>query len=136
MNPRTAPTSKRSLTRRGTVVVAIIIALVALQLVVAGVAVSGARDQDLIVRRLDTARAFYAAEAGINMALREVMQGADEDGDGTIGTVSNNGLASDDPNLSGGRASVSSATDTDGIITLSSQGRAGDSRRRVQARVE
>ena len=33
-------------------------------------------------------QAFYAAEAGMNMAIREMMVGRDEDGDGVIGAVS------------------------------------------------
>ncbi|MCX5691866.1 MAG: hypothetical protein NTV94_19085, partial [Planctomycetota bacterium] len=52
--------------------------------------------------RIESLRAFYAAEAGINMSVRELMAGSDEDGDGTIGSISNDGNSSNNPGLSGG----------------------------------
>lgn len=134
--PRTpTPARPSPRARRGTVAIAIVIALVALQLTVAAVALSGARDQDLAARSLDTARAFYAAEAGLNMALRESMLGLDLDNDGAIGTISNNNTPADDPDLSGGRVVVSSASDGSTTV-LSALGRCRDSRRRVEARLE
>lgn len=51
--------------------------------------------------------AFYAAESGIEMAIREVNQGSDIDSDGTIGSISNNGNAADDPTLASGSFNVS-----------------------------
>lgn len=54
----------RDRTRRGSIAAVLII-------------LAGARDQDLTARRLDTARAFRAAEAGANTAIREVMAGVD-----------------------------------------------------------
>jgi hypothetical protein len=48
--------------------------------------------------------AFYAAESGLEMAVRELSQSppTDIDSDGTIGTISDNGNDGDDPALSGG----------------------------------
>lgn len=48
--------------------------------------------------------AFYAAESGLEMALRELNSApsTDIDSDGGIGTISNNGIAADDPKLSTG----------------------------------
>ena len=46
--------------------------------------------------------AFYAAESGIEMAVREVSQGNDIDSDGTIGTISDNDNENDDPALASG----------------------------------
>ncbi len=77
----------KNASRRGTVVVAVIVALVVLQILVYAVAVTGARDQDLTVRRLEAARSCYAAEAVANMSMREIGRNVDEDGNGTIGTV-------------------------------------------------
>ena len=54
--------------------------------------------------------AFYAAESGIEMSLRELNQSSDIDSDGTIGSISNNGNAADDPTLTSGSFSVSAAT--------------------------
>ena len=45
--------------------------------------------------------AFYAAESGLEMALRELNNATptDIDSDGAIGTISNNGNTADDPQL-------------------------------------
>jgi hypothetical protein len=53
--------------------------------------------------------AFYAAEGGVEMALRELNSSpaSDIDSDGTNGTISDNGNASDDPTLATGILSVS-----------------------------
>ena len=50
--------------------------------------------------------AFYAAESGLEMAIREINQGNDFDSDGTIGTISDNGNPADDPALISGAAFV------------------------------
>ena len=52
--------------------------------------------------------AFYAAESGIEMALRELTRSppSDIDSDGTIGTISDNGKADDDPALASGAVHV------------------------------
>lgn len=50
--------------------------------------------------------AFYAAESGMEMALREASQGSDIDSDGTIGSISNNGNDADDPALTTGTLHV------------------------------
>lgn len=85
--------------RRGTVAVAVVIALVMLQLVVVGIVISGARDHDLNGQHAHSARAFYAAEAGVNMALAEIYSNTDRDSDGTIGSISADGALGNDPFL-------------------------------------
>lgn len=50
--------------------------------------------------------AFYAAESALEMAVRELTQQNDFDSDGTIGTISDNGNAADDPALVSGAAFV------------------------------
>lgn len=52
--------------------------------------------------------ALYAAESGVEMAAREIGFGQDFDneGTGTLGTISNNGNAADDPALSTGAFAV------------------------------
>jgi hypothetical protein len=79
--------------RRGTVMVVAVVVLVVLQLAVVTAILGGAREQDLTVRRLDAARALYAAEAGLNVALREIALQADESGDGAIGSIGGGSLA-------------------------------------------
>ncbi|MDX2017961.1 MAG: PA14 domain-containing protein [Planctomycetota bacterium] len=77
----------RSVVRRGSVVITVIIALIVLQLVVVSITVSGARDQDVMAKRVEAARAFYAAEAGAAMAMREIATNVDEDSNGSVGGV-------------------------------------------------
>ncbi|MCA9255921.1 MAG: hypothetical protein KDA33_09800 [Phycisphaerales bacterium] len=52
--------------------------------------------------------AFYAAESGVEMAMRELNASPanDFDSDGVIGTISDNGTSTDDPALSTGRFTV------------------------------
>lgn len=77
-------------------------AMVVVQLAVVGAVLGGARDQDLSVLRVEGARAFYAAEAGANMAVREWITQIDADGDGGIGTISNDGNENTDPSVGPG----------------------------------
>lgn len=121
--------------RRGSVAVVMFIALILLQVVVAGMVLTGARDQDLMQRRVETVRALYAAEAGMNMAIREVVQNVDEDGDGGIGSVSDDGNSSNDPDLSGGRVVVSKST-AGAVTTLTSVGRCGSALREISATLQ
>jgi hypothetical protein len=109
--------------------------LVVLDLIIVGMVLAGGREQDLTARRLETVRAFYAAEAGINMAVREVMDGADEDGDGTMGTVSDDGNAANDPSLGSAQVFVTAAT-SGGETTLTSKGRCGEATRELEAALE
>ena len=74
--------------RQGSAAMAMIVLLMIVDLIVVALVITGTRDHDLTVRRLQTIEAFYAAEAGMNMAIRELMNSADEDGDLTIGTIS------------------------------------------------
>lgn len=96
----------RGSTRAGTVLIAVVCALVALQLVVVGVAVLGARESDLSVVRLQQTRAQYAADAGANMALNEIYANADLDLDGSIGTISNDTVSTNDPTLNQAQVTV------------------------------
>ena len=85
---------------RGSAAVAMILVLVILQIVVVAVVLAGGRDQDLTLKRLDSIRGFYAAEGGMNMAIREMRTSTDEDGDGGIGTISNDGNSANNPTIS------------------------------------
>jgi hypothetical protein len=106
-----------------------------LQLAVVGSVVLSARDQDTTVQRLDTLRSFYAAEAGMNMAIREMINNSDEDGDGTIGTISNDNNAGNDPLLGTARVYVVKTISGPTSI-LTSRGRAGVARRQLTTAVE
>ena len=117
---------------RGSVVVGMIVLLLVVNLIIVGVVLGGARDHDLTARRLETVQAFYAAEAGMNMAIRELMNNADEDGDGAIGSVSDDGDDGNDPSIAAGRVYVTQSTAT-GTTTVTSIGSAGEARRHIEA---
>lgn len=121
--------------RRGSAAVAAVIVMAILGLIVVAVVAGGARDQDLTVKRLQTVRAFYAAEAGMNMAIRELAGGVDEDGDGSVGGISDDGDDTNDPMFGSATVSVSAAEGA-GELTLTSRGRAGDARRTIEAQLE
>ena len=71
----------------------------------------------------------------MNMAIREMMNDADEDGDGAIGTISDDGNAATDPTFGQAQVLVTSAV-AGPQTTLTSQGRAGEARRNVEAVLE
>lgn len=117
-------TSRRPVLRRGTVLVAAIVALIALSLMAVGLVTAGARDHDLTTRRSETMRAFYAMESGVNMALRELMNNADEDADGAVGSISNDTSDASDPFIGIARVKVLKGT-SGADTTLTSVGRCG-----------
>jgi len=124
--------------RRGTVAVAVIVMLMIINLIVLSMTISQAHDHDLTVRRLETVQALYAAEAGVNMAVRELMEDADEDVDGTIGTISDDSDDGTDPTLGTAKFVVFAVEDTplDGQTSLTSQGRSGEARRQMTTVIE
>jgi hypothetical protein len=124
MSRRTAPAP------HGSAIVAMIVVLVIAELVIIGIVLGGARDQDLSMRRMESTHAFYAAEAGINMAMREYADQADYDNDGAIGSISNDGNAANDPQLGPATLSVSLAT-VSGQLTLTSVGHSGEAHRKA-----
>ncbi len=75
--------------------------------------------------------AFYAAESGFEMAIREISDGNDIDSDGVIGTISDNADTTDDPGLGSGSFSVQAAADT-----LTSTGRWRDYLRVIEVELE
>jgi hypothetical protein len=109
-----------------------IVLLVLVDLIIIGMVVSGARGHDLTVRRVDTVQAFYTAEAGMNMAIREMMINTDEDGDCRVGSISHDGDDTNDPIFASAQVVVTSAA-SGPEMSLSSQGRSGGARRRMEA---
>ena len=126
---------RRTRHHRATVAISMIIALVMVNLIILSIVIGGARDHDLTIKRVETIQAFYAAEAGMNMAIREKMSNTDEDGDGAISSISDDGNAANDPTF--GQAQVLVTTSAlVGPTTLTSQGRAGAARREIEATLE
>ena len=126
---------RRTQHRRATIAISMIIALVVVNLIIVGIVIGGARDHDLTIKRIETIQSFYAAEAGMNMAIRELMNNADEDGDGTIGTISDDATPANDPTF--GQAQVLVIVTVAGPpTTLRSKGRSGDARRQDETVLE
>ncbi len=128
-------------TRRGLIVVVMILLMMIVNLIIIGMVVTQARDHDLTVRRLQTIESLYAAEAGMNMSIRELMVPADEDGDDDglwpfgIGTISDDTNPATDPTLGNAQFVVTAEANTPvvGQTTITSEGRSGEARRRMQA---
>ena len=116
--------------------------MVALMMIIDLIVVVGVlgltRDHELSVRRLETIEAEYAAEAGTNMSIREMMYRSDDDGDGTVGTISDDGDSGNDPSLGVARFVVTASADDPvaGQTTLTSEGRSGAARRKMSAILE
>jgi Tfp pilus assembly protein PilX len=112
-----------------------IAALVLIEVVVVVSVLGGGMQNDLTLQRIETNRAFYAAEAGAAMAAREAWLNSDEDGDGSVGGISDDGNTDNNPTV--GAASVMvEMTEVSGEIVLIATGRTDRARRRVEIRVE
>jgi hypothetical protein len=118
---------RRLLTRRGLAAVSAVLGMVLLQVSIVVVVVSGARDQGMAGHRISATRAFYAGEAGMQMALRERVLNSDLDGDGGVGTISDDGDSGNDPVVGGARVSVGFDTATSQLRSI---GRHEESRKR------
>lgn len=123
---------RRQFARRGAAAIVMVVLLLVVSIIVIGTTISGARDQDLSVRRVETIQAFYAAEAGMNMAIREVVNDTDEDGDGEVGTISDDGNGANNPAIGAAKVYVTAEVSGDDTI-LSSFGSRGVSTRRIDA---
>ena len=115
-----------------------VVILITLNLIIVGFVIAGARDHRLTEHRLRTIQAFYAAESGMNMAIREMMEDADEDLDGFIGTISDDSNDATDPQIGPARFVVTINTNSPdvGLNTLTSNGRSGESRRSMKGVME
>ncbi len=121
--------------RRASAAVSILLALVLLQVVVATALLTGARQADVSQRALAGMRAQYAADGAMAMSLRELYRNVDEDADGTIGGISQDGVATTDPVIGIAQATTTSSTvGNDTTITINSRS-GGVSSRRVSALV-
>jgi len=124
--------------RRGVAAVAMVVILLIVDLIVVGLVLGLGRDHNLTVHRMQTIEAMYAAEAGVNMSIREMMYDVDADGDGTAGTISDDSDDGTDPGVGNARFVVTAAADTPaaGQTTFSSAGRCGEARRKMKTILE
>jgi hypothetical protein len=124
--------------RKAAAAVAMVVVLVIIDLIIVGIVVGQARDHDLTIRRMQTIQAFYAAEAGVNMSIRELMEDNDDDGDGTTGTISDDSDDGTDPGFGNAKWVVTATVDVPAVgqTTLTSEGRSGEARRKMEAIME
>jgi Tfp pilus assembly protein PilX len=113
------------------VLVAILIALIVLQIALLAVVRAGARDHDLTADRTQGARAFYAADSAAHMAVKEMVDNTDHDGDGGIGTISNDSNTATDPVLGATRMWATS-TVAGSTTTITAHGENAGAVRAVQ----
>lgn len=92
--------------RRGSILVALVVMLVILSLIVIGISIEGAQDQTLSVTRTGGEQAFMAAASAANLAVKEMYDGIDNDGDGTIGSIAN-GVVANGPIIAGAQCAAS-----------------------------
>ncbi len=121
--------------KRGSIGIAMIAALVLVEVVIVIAVLGGGLQQDLTMQRIDTNRAFYAAEGGAAMATREIWLQSDEDGDGKIGGVSDDGNSENNPTVGEASVAVELTEEADGVLLVAT-GRASRARRRVELRVQ
>jgi len=96
--------------QRGTALVIVIAALMVLMLVVAGVVSLSARQAQLQMYRQSSTNLDNAVTAAAEMGIREMFTGNDEDGDGVVGSISNNNNPADDPNVNACPVTVTRST--------------------------
>jgi hypothetical protein len=113
-----------------------VILLATLGLFILGALANAGTEGPVTEARLSAARAFYAAEAGMNMAIRETMLASDLDGDGRVGTISDDANLWTDPDLGNGARVVVEHDTPPNMLRLFSRGRAGSARRVIQATIE
>lgn len=128
MSAATRTTRTRHPQRDGFVSVAVLLVMAMLGLMLVGMALRSARHQELPIHRLEGIRSFYASEAALNMAVREIALDTDFDGDGAVGSIA----ARNDAAFGGASAAVDAVVDGQ-TFTLTSRGRHTMALRRLQA---
>ncbi len=136
---------QRSDRHRGIAAIVMVMVLLIIDVIIIGMVLTGARHHELTVGRMDTIQAFYAAEAGANMAIRELQVSADEDADADpsnpipdgIGTISFDDPVDDanDPSFGSAQVAVTGVI-AGSTTTLTSEGRSGTARRTIEAVLE
>lgn len=112
--------------RRGGVLAALLVVLGVVSIAALGSVAPAADETMLAAARVERVRASYAADAGIAVALAEVIAATDLDGDGKAGTLSDNSNPGDDPQVGLARVVVTAASgSTQTVVT--SRGRCGGS---------
>ncbi len=128
---RTCSTTCRRSHRRGAIAITLVIALIVLSLLITTTLILGAQDQSLMLLRLQGQRTQFAADSAAAMASKEIFDNVDRDGDGGIGTISNDGNTGTDPTLNGTRLWATAST-SGGSTTITARGQNNEGKRAAQ----
>jgi hypothetical protein len=120
---QSAPIPPSADRERGTVLIAVLIALIIAGIAVVGLTIAGNSDQSLTLYRLEAGKTEMACEAGMQMALREIYSNNDDDGDGVIGGISDDSNAATGISVNGILVSVHRSTS--GVTTTLTASAAG-----------
>lgn len=93
--------------RRGVAMLAFVAALLVIGILVLWLAQYAGTASISYSGHYISSAALYAADSGAELALREAKTGTDVDGDGTVGSVSNDGNDNNNPTLGYGSFKVS-----------------------------
>lgn len=118
--------------RRGSVLVVVLLMIVMIGVVVASVISTGENESLRTVTQVQGERAALAAESAANMAVKELMADKDYDGDGTIGSVSSDSNSANDPIINAGTRVRTTKGSSGGQIVLTAMADNDDAARTVQ----
>lgn len=117
---------------RGTVLVGVLIALILIMMTVFAVVFTGRQASQSLVKAVQGDRARAAADAAAQAALRESYANADLDGDGTVGSISNDGNTANDPTINNGTRFWAEKSVAGSVVTITARGQNADAARAFQ----
>lgn len=121
--------------RRGSVLLVALLVVVMLSVVVTSVIASGENEVERIVTQVQGDRAMYAAESVATIAVKELMANVDYDGDGTIGSVSNDSNDANDPTFNAGTSAKATKVNSGGEIIVTAMADNDDAARSIEVRL-
>jgi hypothetical protein len=101
--------------RRGSVLVAVLVFLLVGGMLILSMSQVIGRDSELAILRLEGLRSLYACEAATGLSTRELATGIDEDADGVIGSISDDGTDATDPLVGGASLSATAVQQVDDV---------------------
>lgn len=128
--PRTRrlPAARKHHARAGFVALGILVIMLLLAAIAISVTSSHARDSGNTQAQVEGARAQAAVDGVLNMSAKELLDSADHDGDGGIGSISDNSNSADDPVISNSRV-WSRRTANSNTVTITAHASNASSRR-------
>ena len=117
--------------RRGAIGIGMIAVLIVVEMIVIVSVINNSLSHDMTLQRIDTNQAFYASEAGMAVAYREALLNTDEDGDGTIGSISDDNNPNNNPQVGSGTVMVAKSVNLS-TTTLTAYGISHKAHRKIK----